>query len=291
MFPNDLDRKGSMKAIATFDEFAMAAEKGIFIFQGGRFIWPGVKVGYRHPVFGDNELPQMYLETLSLRPLIFSLGQVLTPEDCQDLIETAKPTMLSSQRNAEERKNVYEALPQITQKFRTSSQTFLKDNEFEKFPNSSVMKVRKVSEIVSKITSQHHEFTQIIHYESSQYYAAHYDFFHPTVIADPKMQQKYGLDGGRGNRLATILYYLSDVDEGGETNFPHVGGFKPDFVKNSTLCAVGLKISPNAGTAILFYNMLPNGQFDITSVHGGCAVMKGEKWALNKWIWTNDKTS
>jgi prolyl 4-hydroxylase len=50
---------------------------------------------------------------------------------------------------------------------------------------------------------------------------------------------------------------------------------------------LGLKIKPEKGNAILFYNLLPNGQFDTLSYHGGCPILKGEKWAANKWIWTN----
>eukprot|EP01047_Picozoa_sp_COSAG01_P056122 COSAG01_NODE_6327_length_3734_cov_1.460523_3_plen_167_part_00 len=34
---------------------------------------------------------------------------------------------------------------------------------------------------------------------------------------------------------------------------------------------------------IVFYNMLPNGEIDHMSLHGGCPVIAGEKWAANKW--------
>jgi hypothetical protein len=39
---------------------------------------------------------------------------------------------------------------------------------------------------------------------------------------------------------------------------------------------------------ILWYNLLPEGQFDgmydPDSFHMGCDVIKGEKWAANKWF-------
>ncbi|MQL71430.1 hypothetical protein Taro_003751 [Colocasia esculenta] len=53
-----------------------------------------------------------------------------------------------------------------------------------------------------------------------------------------------------GQRIATMLMYLSDNVEGGETYFP-----------------MGL-----------------DGNSDPKSVHGGCEVLKGEKWSATKWM-------
>jgi hypothetical protein len=39
----------------------------------------------------------------------------------------------------------------------------------------------------------------------------------------------------------------------------------------------------DAAQIIVFYNMLPNGEIDHMSLHGGCPVIAGEKWAANKW--------
>ena len=49
----------------------------------------------------------------------------------------------------------------------------------------------------------------------------------------------------------------------------------------------GIHIQPRRGKTILFYNQLPNGTLDHNSFHGGCPVLKGEKWAANIWIWSN----
>ena len=50
---------------------------------------------------------------------------------------------------------------------------------------------------------------QILHYEHGQKYEPHYDFFH----------DKANRDWG-GHRVATVLMYLSNVENGGETVFP-----------------------------------------------------------------------
>lgn len=53
-------------------------------------------------------------------------------------------------------------------------------------------------------------------------------------------------------------------------------------------CDVGLKIRPEAGAVVLWYNLLPNGNVDSNSLHGGCPVAEKSglvKWAANKWVW------
>jgi prolyl 4-hydroxylase len=49
----------------------------------------------------------------------------------------------------------------------------------------------------------------------------------------------------------------------------------------------GIGIWPEAGKAVLFYNVLPDGNVDDWSVHGGEEVLngQGEKWIANLWVW------
>ncbi len=60
------------------------------------------------------------------------------------------------------------------------------------------------------------EYTQIVHYQQGQHYWPHTDYLErDTVPTNP--YYKAG-----GNRLLTVLYYLSDVENGGHTIFPYV---------------------------------------------------------------------
>ena len=49
-------------------------------------------------------------------------------------------------------------------------------------------------------------------------------------------------------------------------------------------------LSPRKGTAIMWYNHLMDeesgwlGEMDEYSLHGGCDILKGEKWIANDWI-------
>ena len=63
--------------------------------------------------------------------------------------------------------------------------------------------------------------------------------------------------------------------EGGETSFPrwlHADG------KSSSS---SLKVKPERGKAILFYSLLPDGNYDERSEHAALPVTKGEKWLTN----------
>ena len=58
--------------------------------------------------------------------------------------------------------------------------------------------------------SENGESIQVLRYELGQKYEPHFDYFF-----DPVNTQQ------GGHRYATVLMYLSDVEEGGETIFPN----------------------------------------------------------------------
>ena len=76
------------------------------------------------------------------------------------------------------------------------------------------------------------------------------------------------LPGTRNQRVKTVLVYLNDGYDGGETTFP-------DY---------DLKIRPVAGDAIIFTNTLPDGRPDPRARHAGLPVASGVKWLATRWI-------
>ncbi|KAE8695554.1 Prolyl 4-hydroxylase 1 [Hibiscus syriacus] len=132
----------------------------------------------------------------------------------------------------------------VTSKVRTSSGMFLKPSE-KTYPMVQHM------------------------YEKDQFYKPHCDYF-----SDP-------FNVKRGQRIATMLMYLSDNVEGGETYFPQAG---TGVCSCGGKIVKGLSIKPIKGDAILFWSMGLDGQSDPDSLHGGCAVLSGEKWSATKWM-------
>ncbi len=81
----------------------------------------------------------------------------------------------------------------------------------------------------------------------------------------------------------------ADVEEGGETAFPHGSVWAdptiPNRVGEVSDCAKGhVAAKPKAGDAVLFYSFLPNNTMDPAAMHTGCPIIKGIKWAAPVWM-------
>uniref|UniRef100_M8B771 Prolyl 4-hydroxylase subunit alpha-1 n=1 Tax=Aegilops tauschii TaxID=37682 RepID=M8B771_AEGTA len=115
-------------------------------------------------------------------------------------------------------------------------------------------------------TGKNGEGLQVLHYEVGQKYEPHFDYFHDDF------NTKNG-----GQRIATVLMYLSDVEEGGETVFPSakVNSSSIPFHNELSECAKrGISVKPKMGDALLFWSMRPDGTLDPTSLHGHAPVTK-----------------
>ena len=70
--------------------------------------------------------------------------------------------------------------------------------------------MEKIEE-VTNISKEHYESFQILRYELGQKYEVHHD----SSEDDNELSC--------GPRILTFFLYMSDVEEGGETNFPILG--------------------------------------------------------------------
>lgn len=106
------------------------------------------------------------------------------------------------------------------------------------------------------------EPSQLLHYSVGQQFKPHHDYLDPANPA-------YAEDLARfGQRIATVLIYLNDEYEGGETSFP----------------AIGLNFRARVGDALFFANVTRDGAPDLSTMHAGLPPTSGEKWVFSQWI-------
>mmetsp|Transcript_23240 Transcript_23240/g.64444 ORF Transcript_23240/g.64444 Transcript_23240/m.64444 type:complete len:650 (-) Transcript_23240:1517-3466(-) len=216
---------------------------------------------------GDGE---MTLRVASVRPRVLTIENFLTPDECREVIRlglqqgltesTLHSGPLASQSrdkstrsssNAWLSRHTSDLIDQIYE--RTARATNIDPELFRKLHDSS---------------AQHHsiaESLQVVRYKTGEEYTPHHDFVAPSIN-----------NRHQPSRFATLLIYLNDVEEGGETRFPRA-------INNHN--AEGLEIKPEVGKAVLFYNTLEDGNLDDLSQHGGNKVLAGNKWLANLWIW------
>ena len=166
------------------------------------------------------------------------------------------------------------------------------------------MKVLGFDEYVESLT----DGLQVLRYNKTIAYIPHMD-----RIDDPKKREVHDYDSARQgtNRFGTILLYMPDLEKGagGETLFKHAWPLDvpederqtrsqalellresgdADFLKPNSWeelmvadCRSRLAVRPTSSRAVLFYSQHPNGEEDTSSLHGGCPVLHGEKWAVS----------
>lgn len=49
--------------------------------------------------------------------------------------------------------------------------------------------------------------------------------------------------------------------------------------------STAFQVTPAKGHAVVFYNLLPDGNADDLTLHEALPVTKGEKWLANIWVW------
>ncbi|XP_022640129.1 probable prolyl 4-hydroxylase 10 [Vigna radiata var. radiata] len=198
---------------------------------------------------GEDEQREQWVEILSWEPRAFLYHNFLTKDECEYLINIAKPNM--------QRSKVLKSGMVKTSSGRTSFGAFL-----DRGVDKTVRKIEKRIADFTHIPVENGEGLQILHYEVGQEYVGHHDFF---------VDENYTANGG--DRIATMLMYLSDVEEGGETVFPDAKGKLRSVpwwnINELSYCArKGLSIKPKMGNALLFWNMRPDATYDPSSFHG-----------------------
>lgn len=172
-------------------------------------------------------------------PLVVVLGNVLSDDECDELIEHSRERLQRS-KIGENR-----AVNQV----RTSSGVFCEQTE-------AITRIEQRISQIMNIPIEHGDGLQVLRYIPGQEYKPHYDFFAETSRASTN------------NRISTLVMYLNDVEQGGETVFP----------------LLNLSVFPTKGMAVYFEYFYSNHELNESTLHAGAPVIKGEKWVATMWM-------
>uniref|UniRef100_A0A8P4GBL4 procollagen-proline 4-dioxygenase n=2 Tax=Dicentrarchus labrax TaxID=13489 RepID=A0A8P4GBL4_DICLA len=184
------------------------------------------------------------------RPRIVRYHDIVSDKEMEKVKELAKPRL--------RRATVHD--PQ-TGKLTTAHYRVSKSAWLGAFEHPVVDKINQRIEDITGLDVTTAEDLQVANYGVGGQYEPHFDFGRKD---EPDAFEELGT----GNRIATWLLYMSDVQAGGATVFTDVGA----------------AVWPKKGTAVFWYNLYPSGEGDYRTRHAACPVLVGNKWVSNKWI-------
>jgi prolyl 4-hydroxylase len=144
--------------------------------------------------------------------------------------------------------------------FRTSYSCHL--NRWDAF----VARIEARMSDVLGIDNDYAETMQGQRYRQGQEFKSHHDFFHPSQ----SYWEKEGPSGGQ--RSWTAMIFLNEPEEGGATEFPHLG----------------IGVRPQTGMMLIWNNVKPDGSLNYKTLHTGTPVKKGVKHVITKWYRQNN---
>lgn len=195
---------------------------------------------------GDREV---YVLSSLRNPRIVVFGNLLSPEECDAIIDAARPRMQRSL--TVDNQSGGESINDD----RTSNGMFFQRSENEV--------IRRVEERIARLLNwplENGEGLQVLHYRPGAEYKPHYDYFAPNEPGTPTILKR------GGQRVGTLVMYLNEPIRGGCTIFPDVG----------------LQVTPRRGNAVFFSYDRPDPA--TKTLHGGAPVLEGEKWIATKWM-------
>lgn len=202
--------------------------------------------------------PQFYLKPLKQErlyhdPQIDLYHDILSENEVNHLKEQGRTSMNLAKVYS------FETGKLTTAGYRTSKSTWL-------YPlnDPTIVKIMKRIGALGNFDMTYSEPLQVANYGIGGNYEAHYDF-----AAAPFNSSIFGAYDF-GDRLATMLFYLETVEEGGDTTFINV--------------LPGVSTQAVKGSGVFWHNLKKNGKGDLRTKHAACPVLLGEKWISNLWI-------
>lgn len=167
------------------------------------------------------------LQVLSWHPRAVLFPAFLTDEECDYVVRLAEAHLTKSALALRAGESA-----QGTAEIRTSDGVFLYPGND---PEGVLDKIeRRIAEALL-IPVEHFEGFNVLRYQLGQHYYSHMDSFDPKDFGPQPT-----------NRLATVLLYLSDVEEGGETVLPREGKANRDYSGAFRSCGFYARVAFNS---------------------------------------------
>ncbi|XP_026850731.1 prolyl 4-hydroxylase subunit alpha-2 [Drosophila persimilis] len=198
-------------------------------------------------------LAPLRMEELSLDPYIVVYHNVLSDAEIAEVERVTEPLL--------KRSVVFDGKENkmSTSKKRTALGAWLPDDNMDVSGRAVIQRIlRRIHELTGLIMNDRQDM-QLIKYGYGGHYDIHFDYFNTSSP----------ITKARGDRMATVLFYLNDVKHGGSTAFTDLQ----------------LKVPSERGKVLFWYNMRgETHDLDSRTLHGACPVIDGTKSILSCWI-------
>ncbi len=182
-------------------------------------------------------------------PRVVLFGEILSADECEALIEAAKPRLARS----------------LTVETATGGEEINADRTSDGmfFQRGELPLVQQLEERIARLLNwpvENGEGLQVLRYGPGAEYKPHHDYFDPHEPGTASIVRR------GGQRVGTLIIYLNEPAQGGATTFPEAG----------------LQVVPQRGHAVFFSYAQPDPA--TRTLHGGAPVICGQKWIATKWL-------
>ena len=179
---------------------------------------------------------------LAADPILYVVDNFLSNDECEAFIKASEGKLKPS--------TVISPGKHVQHESRTSENCWIEHDA-----NEIIHEVSKRLSILVQMPIRNAEQYQLVFYEKGAQYKPHFDSFDYDT-EDGKNNWEPG-----GQRMVTVLAYLNDVEDGGETYFDHFN----------------LKIKPTIGKTLIW-------PAEWTHAHRGELLKKGQKFIITGWM-------